>query len=146
MISLKILLMVIVVGPSKSTKRGEGESVLDNFNLNLLQLVIAHILSAKKWRSHAQYIIIYVETQNERKPLNAFLILYKDYIHFPTPTIWEHQLPDLHEPAWRKLQIFEFIGTDLKEAQTPWIYRNQPEGISNSLFLAPSCHPVMINE
>jgi len=45
------------------------------------------------------YTVIYVETQNRRKPLNAFFILYNEYIHFPAPTGWEHQPPDLHAPT-----------------------------------------------
>jgi hypothetical protein len=63
-----------------------------------------------------------METKNRRKPPNSFLILYKDYIHLPTPIGWEHQPP-------------VFTGTELKEAPTPYIYKHQPEGSSNSLYL-----------
>ena len=84
------------VGPSRIIERGGGgESILDNFNLNLLQLVIAHIPSTEQPKRSCTIHINLRGNPNERKPLNAFLILYKDYIHFPTPTGWEHQLPDL---------------------------------------------------
>ena len=35
------------IGPSRCTEKG-GESVLDNFNVNLLQSTMAHLTSAKQ--------------------------------------------------------------------------------------------------
>jgi hypothetical protein len=63
----------------------------------------------------------YVETQCRRKPHNGFfLYVFKNYIH------WKHQLPLFSSCNW-------------KEALTPYIFRLQPEGSSNSpiLWLQP---------
>ena len=66
---------------------GEGELVLDNFNLNLLQLVIAHIPSIEKpirlCRIHSN--LCGNPFKNRIKPLNSFLILCKYYIYFIAP-------------------------------------------------------------
>ena len=42
--------LIPIVGPSRSTERRGAESTITNFNLNLLQLVIAHIPSVRKQR------------------------------------------------------------------------------------------------
>ena len=102
--------------------RGGVESVLHNFNLNLLQLVNSHISSTEKPRRSCTIHSTLCGNPNERKPLNGFLILYKYYIHLPAPT-------------GRRLQTPWIYQHQLDGITNSLIYRHQPEGSFNSLYL-----------
>jgi hypothetical protein len=76
-----------------------------------------------------------METQCGRKPWNDFLICQNKCIHR------KNQLPCFPATTGRRLQPPSFSGSNLKEATTPLVFRNQLEGDYNPLSLL---HPTAL--
>ena len=113
--------------------REGGESVLNNFNLNLLQLVITHIPSIEKPRGSC---IVHNNLRGNpkwEKTTKCFSYIIQ-ILHSSTST------------NWMGAPTPGFTTINLKEAPTPGIYKHQLEGSSNSLFLSLSSYPENINE
>ena len=98
--------------------RGEGVNQYHAL-FNILTIHSYHIhISFNIMRTYIVHQAFYMETQNERKPHNSFLILKQNYIHL----IYQYQLTGgynplvLPAPTGRKHQLPSFTSNNWKEA------------------------------
>ena len=120
--------------------RGGGESVLDNFNLNLLQLVIAYKPSEEQQTRlspvHSKFTWKPKVGENHIMFSYIIQILHSFYQHwldgsstsldFLAPTRKRLQPLGFTNSSWMGSPNPWFTGSNLKEASpTPWIYQKQ---------------------